>query len=366
VSRLRILHCIYDDPSNPWLGGGGAHRVFELYRRLTDEVEAVVAAGAYPGAADGEREGVEYRFLGADRPYAISRLTYGMRATQLLREGDYDAAVFDFSVYTPIRVPSHRPIGHVVHMPIGPTAPGRWGRAVGRLVSAREARMLGRARRVQTTSHWMEAQLRPVVAPGARIDVVRSGVDDVFYDVRRAESDYVLAYGRLDYYQKGLDLLLDAYGRIRDRLPSAPGLVIAGRGDRSRVETAIRESGLAGVSLEAPVERDRVLELMAGARALLMPSRFEGLPVVPIEAMAAGVPVVAADVGGVAEIVDSGEDGVLVPPERADILADAALELLDDDIRRRRLSKAARLSAARFRWQTVADEHLEWLDHLTG
>lgn len=363
-----MLHCIYDDPDNPWVGGGGAHRVWELYRRLTDRLEVEVAAGAYPGAVEGEREGVAYRYLGAPRSYPLSRLSYGMAATRRLRQGDYDAAVFDFSVYTPIRVPGDPRVGHVVHMPIGATARDRWGRVVGSAVRWRERRMLARAEWIQTTSHWMEAQLRPVVPADAAIDVVRSGVDEAFFQVQAAPAEHLLCYGRLDFYQKGLDLVLEAYAALRAAVGAAelPGLVIAGRGDRARMEAAVAERGLERVRVEAPVDRDRVLELFAGAVALLMPSRFEGLPVVPMEAMAAGVPVVAAQVGGLAEIIRDGQDGVLIPPDDSGALARATRRLIEDPQLRQRLSASARDSARPFRWDAIAPRHGDWLEALAA
>src|SRR5688500_8946270 len=113
---LRVLHCIYDDPKNPWVGGGGAVRAFALYRRLAPRLASVtVVTGSYPGARDEVIEGVRYVRLGARRPYVWSRLTYSLAATRLLARGDYDVAVFDFSTYTLLRVPLDKPVGITVH-----------------------------------------------------------------------------------------------------------------------------------------------------------------------------------------------------------------------------------------------------------
>lgn len=366
MTRPRILHCIYDDPFHPRLGGGGARRVFEIYRRLADRLDVTVATGSYPGAEDGVRDGVRYVHLGVPRPYALSRLTYGRAASRLLRRGDYDAAVFDFSVYTPIRVPSSGPVGHVVHMLMGPTAAGRWGRLAGAVVRRREDRMLARARRIQATSRWLAAQLGPYRSPEAVVEVVGTGVDDAFFDVARAERGYLLCYGRLDAYQKGLDVLLDAYARIRARLAAPPDLVIAGRGDEALVRRMVSDAGVAGVTLEAPVDPARARQLLAGAVALMMPSRFEGLPAVPMEAMAAGVPVVATRVGALEEIVEHDATGLLVPPGDPAALAEAALRMLGDDGLRARFSGAARARSERFRWDRVAAAHLGWLQRLMG
>ncbi|NIP82963.1 MAG: glycosyltransferase, partial [Gemmatimonadetes bacterium] len=177
--------------------------------------------------------------------------------------------------------------------------------------------------------------------------------------------EHLLCYGRLDVYQKGLDVLLEAYGRLRSRLPSPPRLVIAGRGDRDRVAAAVAASGLEGIRLEAPVDRDRVLALMGRAHALLMPSRFEGFPVVPLEAMAAGLPVIATSVGGLAEIVP-GDAGVLIPPEDAGALTDAMTRLLGDPAALEVMSERGRRAASRFTWDRVAARHAGFLEAVAG
>jgi glycosyltransferase involved in cell wall biosynthesis len=78
---------------------------------------------------------------------------------------------------------------------------------------------------------------------------------------------------------------------------------------------------------------------MAAFSVLSLPSRSDALPLVVMESMTLGVPVVAFDVGGVREVV--GDTGILVPPEDVSGMADAILELLDDPDRRRALATMA-------------------------
>jgi glycosyltransferase involved in cell wall biosynthesis len=364
---LRVLHCIYDDPGNPWVGGGGSLRVWEIYRRLSDRVEATVASGNYPGARSEIREGVRYLRLGAKRRYALSRLSYARAASRLLAAGEYDAAVFDFSAYTPLRVPRNRPVGLVVHMLHGPTARARWGTMAGGALAAFEKRLLRSVRYVCATSEWLAAQLSGIVEPGTEIVRVGSGVDGEFFEVNRAESDFLLSYGRFDLFQKGLDTLLRAFAALA---PDFPGLrlCVAGRGkDGGRVLALARSLGLESrLDFREGVSREEVLSLLSSARALLMPSRLEGLPMVAGEAMAAGLPVIATRVGAVDELLEWGRAGVLIPPDDPDALATATADLLRDPARRARLSSAARASAERFRWDRVADEHLDFLNTLAG
>jgi glycosyltransferase involved in cell wall biosynthesis len=116
--------------------------------------------------------------------------------------------------------------------------------------------------------------------------------------------------------------------------------------DRPLVEAAIAEAGLSG-SIELLGERDDVASQLAQSDVFVLSSRSEGMPISVLEAMAAGLPVVASAVGGVPELVVDGETGVLVPPDDADALADALRRVLDDDALRHRLGDGARRRAAK-------------------
>jgi glycosyltransferase involved in cell wall biosynthesis len=137
-------------------------------------------------------------------------------------------------------------------------------------------------------------------------------------------------------------------------------LVIVGDGpDRERVEDE-----LAGSSLERRArllgERDDVPGLLSDADVFVLASRSEGLPLSVIEAMAAGLPVVASDVGGLRELVRDGETGVLVPAGDPAALADALRPLLADPQLRRRLGSAGRVRAkALFDLSGFRRAHLE-------
>jgi glycosyltransferase involved in cell wall biosynthesis len=109
---------------------------------------------------------------------------------------------------------------------------------------------------------------------------------------------------------------------------------------------------------------DRVLDLLAAAEVFVMPSvrdergNIDGLPVVVLEAMAAGVPVVATAVAGMPLAVRDGETGVLVPEKDPRALAEAVTGLLDRPERARALGRAGRERVAReLNWAAVARVH---------
>ena len=362
----KVLHVIYDDPDNPWVGGGGAVRARELYRHLVGRVDVTVATGNFPGARDEIIDGIPYIRLGAPGPYAWSRLTFGRRVNKLLRTATYDAAIFDFSGYSPVFLPRDRPTGVTVHHTSEPTARHRWGSVLSLALGKVERTMMRRARRASATSLASKETIESI-APDMPIDMVGAGVPEELFRLERKPAEFLLYFGRLDIFHKGLDVLLEALALIVREQPDAE-LCIAGRGkDGDRVAELARNLGISkNVRLLGPVSDAERNTLLAGAAVQLMPSRFEGFGLAAAEAMAAGVPLIATAVGSLPEVVDAPRGGLLVPSGNPRALADAALALLGDPQERERLSSSARESAHRFRWSVVADAHLRFIEHIAA
>jgi glycosyltransferase involved in cell wall biosynthesis len=147
----------------------------------------------------------------------------------------------------------------------------------------------------------------------------------------------VLAAGRLAP-QKGFGVLLEAAARWRDLEP-APLVVIAGDGPLAGELRAT--AARLGVRAEFPGRRDDIPALLASAAVFVLPSVWEGQPLVLQEALRAGVPVVATHTGGIPDM--TGDDAaLLVPPDDAARLADAVRSVLHDPELAARLRAAAR------------------------
>jgi glycosyltransferase involved in cell wall biosynthesis len=152
------------------------------------------------------------------------------------------------------------------------------------------------------------------------------------------EPGYLLFVGRLRI-RKGVEVLLEAMRA----LPGAR-LLIAGDGEhREALERRAVELGLGpAVRFLGRCGAGRVRGLLRGARALVVPSIYEGMPLVVLEAMEAGLPVVASAVSGIPEVVADGRTGWLVPPEDPGRLAAALAEALGDPGEARRRGEAGR------------------------
>ena len=168
----------------------------------------------------------------------------------------------------------------------------------------------------------------------------------------------MLCMGRLDE-QKGFDLAIEALARLREHHPSVR-LAIAGDGpERNRLATRACALGVDdGVDFLGIVDRDGVATLLRECTVVVMPSRFEGLPLVALEAAWAGRPIVAADAPGLSGAVVPEETALLVPGEDAAALANAISGLLGDPRRARVLGRKARaLAVDRYSLDRCADEY---------
>ncbi|MEQ6248523.1 glycosyltransferase family 4 protein [Sulfitobacter sp. HNIBRBA3233] len=182
-----------------------------------------------------------------------------------------------------------------------------------------------------------------------RIEVVHCGIDPARFPdpspLPEGPPRFV-AIGRF-VEQKGQLIALDALEALNRAVPGAH-LTLIGDGEmRPEIEARIDALGLtAQVTLTGWVDEARILEELGAAHALLMPSFAEGLPMVIMEAMAAGRLVIATYIAGIPELVQTGETGWLVPAGDAAALATAMQELADlAPARRDEMAKAARARA---------------------
>lgn len=186
-----------------------------------------------------------------------------------------------------------------------------------------------------------ERLTRERVSP-ARITVVPNGLDLSRYvgNTPVASGHRVTMVANLRP-GKGHDTLIDAAPLVLARVPDATVRLVGDGPERPRLEQRVRDRGVAhAVMFEGHVED--VADCLAHTDVFTLPSDSEAFPNAVLEAMAAGVPVVASAVGGVLEVVDHGRTGLLVPPGNPSALADALCQVLTD-----RASAAAMAGRAR-------------------
>ncbi|HTT92639.1 MAG TPA: glycosyltransferase family 1 protein [Acidimicrobiales bacterium] len=241
---------------------------------------------------------------------------------------------------------------------------GRWFHHAGMRAASR------RADRILTGTEAAASELRAHTSlPAERLRVIPYGVDHphqepdpekVWMVLRRYDLDdqpYVLWVGSLEP-RKGLGTLLSAAVKLTQR-GSSPTLVLAGYAgwrnehlitpqDRALLGPALREVGRVG---EADLQA-----LYAGASVFAFPSLHEGFGLPVLEAMVAGVPVVASDIPALREV--AGDAAVLVPPNNSDAWVEALSRVLESPSLQGELAGAGRRRAAFFSWKRTAEATL--------
>jgi glycosyltransferase involved in cell wall biosynthesis len=181
--------------------------------------------------------------------------------------------------------------------------------------------------------------------PGSKSGIVAAcGVDtDFFHPAPAATKKYIVCVGRLDDPRKNISLLLDAYARVRRKMPSAPELLLVGPPIPAATLQWIRKHDLAGVvRLVGPRKPSELPEIYQSALCFALSSDEEGLGIVLLEAMACGVPVASTACGGPDTVIDNERTGFLTPPGDANALAEKLLVLLENPELAERMGEQAR------------------------
>ena len=189
-----------------------------------------------------------------------------------------------------------------------------------------------------------------------RTAYIPNGVDQRFFIPRRYDSagPLKLLYAGTWLDQRGIFYLREALERLA---PKLPGLTMSFTGCACPPEIIKEFFGpkLASTVVVQPVVPwEQVHELFAFHDIFLFPSLMEGLPSVLLEAMASGMPVITAETCGMPDVVESGFNGLLVPPADTPAIEEAVLRLAASPDLRKRLGQAAQQTMARYTWERSA------------
>jgi glycosyltransferase involved in cell wall biosynthesis len=363
---MRILHLIYDDPGNPYLGGGGAIRTDKINRILAKTNDITVISGAFPGCRREEtKNGIRHLKIGTAGNYFLSRLTYALQARTYVRSIPHDILVEEFSGNSPTFAPwaTDKPCIAVLQNHFGfqiikkklllGVLPWLYERFAIRSFDAFIA-----------VNKSLISKFIPGI-PGSRYRVIPQGIEKKDLRIRPAADKFILFVGRLDFFQKGIDILLKSLRLIADLKVK---LVIVGGGDKNRLlKMARKENVVSLLDYHPHLDHDKIMDMYRDAYCLALPSRYEGWPLVCLESFSQGKPVVGTDIPGLESVLQHRVNGLKTEKDDPVLFAAALRKIITDKKLRQRLGRSGRKFAAGFVWETLAKRqesfYRETVDH---
>ena len=294
----------------------------------------------------------------ADLPHALGNVAPSMLAAIL--SDDWDVLHAHAYGYFPTfagafgRLLGRAPLVITPHADPGRASARKW--AFDRFVPLATLR---RADRLIALTHREATYLASLGVSPDRIVVIPNGVDAAEFDggparSRASEGVTALFAGRCYPQQKGLEFLLRAVALLPNETKVRLRIVGEDWGGRAVLLPLARHLGIEDrVVFVGPLDRPSLLREYAAADVFVLPSLFDSFPIALLEAMAAGLPVVATRVGGVSEVVEDGQTGILVEPRDAAALAQAIDALATGDAGRRGMGRAGRERSLQFDWDTI-------------
>ena len=328
----------------------------ELARHAGDEITVFSSSWKDRLPADLSRELPNARIADRRIPVAALNLTWhrlGWPPVESITGGEYDIAHSPHPLLLPSRSAAQIITIHDLYFL---SHPERTSAEIRRDYPSLVASHAARADRIIVVSRFVAGEVqRQLNVPASHISICMNGAPEWRLPPAPLRPDnYFLFIGTLEP-RKNVKGLLEAYGRLLSRAGNVPRLLVAGRADpdAAGLLTAMNLPPLAGhVDYRGYVSPEHRESLYKGAQALVLPSFDEGFGIPALEAMAAGVPVIASNRGALPEVV--GDAGLLVDPDDPESLTAAMARIIAEPSLRAGCASRGLARARQFTWSQAA------------
>lgn len=356
TKKKKIIFSSYDNIHNPFYAGGGAVAIHQVTTRLAVIFDIIVITGNYKGAKNRKIGNVFYKHIGPSSfgPKFSQLLFYSILPFYVMKE-QFDIWVENF---TPpfstscLQLFTGKPVIGLVHMLAGRDMERKY-KLPFQLVEKKGLALYKYFIVLrETTKRTIEKFNKQ-----AQIFIIPNGVDQVNNLKKSTKDPYILFIGRLEFNQKGLDLLIDAYHTIASKIEEK--LLIAGFGtekDEKRIKQRIMQYGLEQrILLVGKVTGNKKDNLLRNCALVLIPSRFETFSIVALEAMSYGKPLVSFAIQGLDWLPT--DCAIKVKPFDIKQYAESMLILLTDHNLRKNMSLLAHKKSLEYSWKNISDAY---------
>jgi glycosyltransferase involved in cell wall biosynthesis len=347
--KKKIVISLYDDLNNPYYAGGGARVVHALARRLTATYDVVVLTGNYKGSRNSELDGVSYKRIGPDfLGPKLGQLAFQLALLVHVHKQSYDLWIESFTPpFSTSFLPlfTRKPVIGLVQMLSSEDMQRKYK------LPFHHIERIG----LKQYSHFIvftdeNKKKLQAINKKATYFLHPLGIDTLPGTSSKVQGDHILYLGRIEFDQKGLDLLLEAYHALEDTITTP--LVIAGSGnkkDEGKLRQLIKQYHLEKrIVLAGKVSGKEKDALLRKSAVVVIPSRFDSYVLVALEAMAYGKPLVGFAIPGLSWIPKTCI--VKVPPFDTAKLAAAIGRVLGDTKLRVTVHNDGRLLSQNYLW----------------
>lgn len=356
---MKITHIIYDSINNPWLGGGGAQRTHEIYKRLSTYNDITVITGNFNDAKN-NIDGVRYLRLGLGTNYIISRISFLILIIIYNPFIKSDILIEDLGFPFPLVITTFRKkiIASVQFIPNESYVQKRG--LLGKIVKYIFKLGIKTYKNFITVSPFAASYIKSNNTK-SKIKIIPNGVNLPKISTNKYSNKYILFLGRIDYFGKGLDTLLEAFSILKLK-DIKVNLKIAGSGEDKevlKVKKQIKELHLEkNIELIGPVIDNKKDDVINNANFLVLPSRNETFGIVAIEAFSYEKPVIGTNIGGLKKILEDSKAAVVIKPGDAKQLAIEIENLTFNSNIVKKLGKNGRKYAEKYTWDMIAKQYI--------
>lgn len=358
---MKIAILDFDDIRNPLLAAGQAVATFEVAKILAKKGHQItVISSKFPGSKDRLEEGIYYKHIAlGSSNIRLNNLFYILSIPFAVKKLEADIIIECFTapistLFTPlwtkipvVAIPTSfqaKSFSDKYHLPFD-------------IIENFGVRLY---KYFLPYSNYLDRKMKKI-NPNIISRIVPEGVANSYFHVKKMKSTHILFLGRLDIYQKGLDLLLIAYKQISDKIKYP--LCIAGIGpDEMLIKKQIRKLKLSRkVKLLGSTYGSKKMRILAKSLFVVIPSRYEGFCCFALEAFASGIPLVCFDIPGLSWIDQ--KCAIKIKGFDTEKFSESILNLSISkkiDI----MGNSARKFAAGFTWEKVADQYEKFFEFI--
>ena len=318
---MKILHLLYESQGDYFGIGGVGNRAYEIYSRLKERHDITLLCRKYPGAEERKViDGLRHVFVGTDSDsFTKALLSYARHAAGFVRTygNEYDIIIEEFSPAIPTF------LTFFTNKPVVLQMQGYTARFYFRKYNPAYASVLYFLERIRPLFYnnfiFISTETVKRINKGGtgrlfaarsnkRVEIIPNGISPEMLTTIPEENNYILYFGRIDIYAKGLDTLLEAYTNFCRSFPDIK-LVIAGDGREMRefkdMLMKLPRDLRRNIEMLGWVSGDKKIEAISKALFVVLPSRHEVQPISVLEQMACGKAIIMSNIPELSYIVEN-------------------------------------------------------------